>query len=90
MKSSKALLTPSTLKEIHRVDRQSSARRKIKMELTFSFLISFSVFPLSAEIRNATKKTNGGGEFYPFFFGFCSACVSCTRVESIWCVIHGE
>lgn len=33
------------------------------MELTFRFLISFSVFPLSAEIRNAMKKTNGGGSF---------------------------
>lgn len=32
------------------------------MELTFRFLISFSVFPLSAEIRNAMK-TNGGGSF---------------------------
>lgn len=29
------------------------------MELTFRFLISFSVFPLSAEIM----KTNGGGSF---------------------------
>lgn len=87
MKSSKVLLSSSTLIEIHRLDRQSSACREIKMELTFLFLF----FPPQLKSEMPWRRQMVGGVLsFLLWFLFRQCFMHCSWVYLVcysWWII---